>query len=616
MSYPWLPLEIYAHILKLLEPSSDSDVSVKTLVRCSEANSTLRNAAILPSLWEPHYRLRYSNSDPEHEESRKQKYHANWRLMYAERSRLDARALDILQSMMAEPRGRLLLARDVAHGLSFDVWHALELLTRGPIPRCFLDESAQHEQDVNKPIPPHAITRKFWAKAMLGVIARRNAIRTWGRLHQPGHDVTFEEALSGLSAFFCVSPYQISHQLDELASQCRAYLSNGKFPIDTSVHDDVVSVSVRICEFLRSLGFRAAESSRFHNLFNHFPHRVLSTNKQTLPMSLVWLFVAIAKRLGLQASPVDFPGRVLAHVAVTNPDQEDVLLDVYGSEVRAVLSASEDIPRMLSVAGFHQLQVSPRSIPTGPSPAGPMLLRAARNIVGSFHIMTQAEFDEISQTDYESASYAALCADLVMTNNGRALTHLVDPDWPTRLDVAPVLLDSVAPLLSTMNRSLLERRCRELLNDDEIPRGPSLYHESAKGVKYFVGLFFTHVAYAYVGCVVGWEPTCMATEEWIVRMGVDNLSGGRHQPFYKVITLTGSPRYVAEQNIVPMDPTPPDLPSRFYNKHQTVGMFFHDADVMEGRRGRMLLSQEMLSQYPEDDAVGQRWVETGDLYLL
>ncbi|KZT30820.1 hypothetical protein NEOLEDRAFT_1126455 [Neolentinus lepideus HHB14362 ss-1] len=608
MSYPWLPLEIHVYILRQLEPSLHSNASVKTLVDCSQTNSLLRSAAILPDIWEPHYRVRYSHSEPQHEAMRREKYGSDFRLMYAERYRLDQEALEHLESMMVQPQRRHTLARRVAHDMSFDVWRILELQTQAPIPRCFLYDDLE-DDDPNANVPPHAITRIFWAKAMLGTIARRNAIRTWGRLKRGEEDVSFEEALSGLSAFFCVSPHHITSELDIMGSLCRVYLSKGRWPIDTSVRDEVEDAIMRICEFMRNFGFRAADPGRFHNLFNHFPHCVLNTHKVTLPMSLIWLFVSISRRLGLDAAPVDFPRRVLAHVAVTGSER-GILVDVYGSDQRAVLSVEEDIPRMLAASGFDPRQVDMHAIPIDPSPTKPMLLRASRNIGSSFHIMTQDEFDEMAQTDYENASYAALCADLILMNNGRALTHLVDPEWPARLDVGPVLMDSIVPLLSSINGSILETRCKQILSEDEV-RAPQYRSTAPRGVKYFCGMFFTHITYGYTACIVGWEPTCMASEEWISRMGVDHLSGGRHQAFYRVITLTGSPRYVAEQNIVPMQPTPPYLARSFFLKHQTMGMYFEDADMVEGRRGRMLLSRELSLKYPEDDEMGARWVEMG-----
>ncbi|TFK56651.1 hypothetical protein OE88DRAFT_1730121 [Heliocybe sulcata] len=624
MSYPWLPLEIHVHILSELEPSAHWDASVKTLVNCSEANTLLRNAALLPALWEPHYRVRYSHCESQYEALRQEKYNSDFRLMYAERVRLDQEALQLLEEMMVQPERRHTLARRVAHGLSFDVWRVLELQLESAIPRCFLPEDLEDASRVY--VPPHAVTRMFWAKSMLGTIARRHAVRTWGRLQMPGQDVSFEEALTGLSAFFCVSPHHIASQLDVLGSLCRVYLCKGRWPIDTSIREQVEDAVTRICEFMRNFGFKAGDPARFHNLFNHFPHCVLTTHKDTLPMSMVWLFVCLSRRLGLEASPVDFPRKVLAHVSVSG-SEEGLLVDVYRTDQKVVLSAEADIPATLAAVGIPRNQSNIHEIQTRASPAGPMLLRAARNIGGSFHRMTQAEFDEMAQTDYESASYAAICADLILTNNGRALAHLVDPEWPTRLDVAPVLMDSLAPLLSSMNSNLLEKRCKEILAESEVR---ATQYRSG-GVKHFCGMFFTHVTYAYTGCIVGWEassspdtaplvclsilaqPTCMASEEWIVRMGVDQLSGGRHQPFYKVITLMGSPRYVAEQNIMPMDPTPPHLVRSFFLKHQTMGMYFEDADIAEDRRGRMLLSRELRLKYPQDDEAGAQWVEMGRL---
>ena len=64
-------------------------------------------------------------------------------------------------------------------------------------------------------------------------------------------------------------------------------------------------------------------SERYHDIDNHYPHKFLTTNHQTLPMSLVWTFVCLATRFGFEARPIGYPGTVIA--AIKLPDSKEWL---------------------------------------------------------------------------------------------------------------------------------------------------------------------------------------------------------------------------------------------------------------------------------------------------
>ncbi|KDQ63273.1 hypothetical protein JAAARDRAFT_694627 [Jaapia argillacea MUCL 33604] len=616
MSYPWLPHEIYVHILSQLPPRTNCDSSVKVLAECSLVNSDLRNAASLSALWQPHYRIRYHHSVPSREATRREVCNEDYRLMYFARRRLDRRALRILEGVITDGRSRHDGARELVRDLSFDVWDTLNIEIHRPLPRGFRfgsegGEDSQEELDDHE--RSQGITRMFWAKTLLGSIARSNAVQEWGRLlhPQPGApEVTFEDALTGLSAFFAISPHEISNQLDALSERCRAYLTSRHRSLDSASPEfDLADTCAKICDFLRDEGFQAASSNRFHNLFNHFPHSVLSTNKKTLPMSLVYLFVAISRRLGIVVSPIDFPVRVIAHVASGNPTTPDILVDVYGSSSKAILSVSDDIPERLLAAGVLPSEALTYIMP---SPASQLLLRTTRNIIGSFQIMNEAEISSLPHVEFQSASYAAICATLLLIPNNNILERVAFPNWPLSIDAGPVLLDGVVPLLPPRDGRILERRCKEIMDNQAVAETPSFRSRAAKRIKFFVGMFFQHIRFAYVGLIVGWQPTCMASENWIANMGVDHLQHGRHQPFFNVITVQGSPRYVAQENISPWNPTEDDIRD-FFQGYGNLGMYFRDVDRPEhcGSRGRLLLSQELHEEYPEDDNAGKQWVMYG-----
>jgi len=77
-------------------------------------------------------------------------------------------------------------------------------------------------------------------------------------------------------------------------------------------------------------------------------------------------------------------------------------------------------------------------------------------------------------------------------------------------------------------------------------------------------------------------------ELWIQQMGVDNLTGGRNQPFYNVLGDDCTQRYAAQVNLRE-DANQP------FNPHPQIGKFFKHFS------GTWYTPNESLQQhYPED----------------
>lgn len=133
-----------------------------------------------------------------------------------ERRRLDRRALRVADEIRVNPVGRHERAREVARELSFDVWNALRLETLIPTPQYFLKEKEGEEvvepyRDVDG---EEVLPRKFWAQAILGVIARRESILLWAKIFTPrpedeGKSPTFVDVIASLSAAFGVSMKEV-----------------------------------------------------------------------------------------------------------------------------------------------------------------------------------------------------------------------------------------------------------------------------------------------------------------------------------------------------------------------------------------------------------------------
>lgn len=204
-----LPLDLYISCLEHLPAERvECRGGVPTLVNCLRANALLREAALVPSLWERHYRVRYPHSEHfDESHSNWRLPHAesspNWRLLYAERRRQDNLALQLLDEVVSQREGRYRRAATLTT-LSFDVWDVLDIECSLPVPSMFGGNAVGTAA-------PYALTRRFWASSILDTISRRFAIMQWGKLvnQDVTHSISFVEAFSSLSCFFGKPPQEV-----------------------------------------------------------------------------------------------------------------------------------------------------------------------------------------------------------------------------------------------------------------------------------------------------------------------------------------------------------------------------------------------------------------------
>ena len=200
---PELPVELYTHVLGCLDPKDPS--SLKTLFSVLWTSTYLRTAASASTLWKPYYELRYTQCVPENEARRRAQFGDDYFKLYMKRRELDHRALTLVDGIRLEIVGRNARARVLAQELSFDVWDALRAETVLPLPKYFRSPRDKGMEDP----APHAFPRRYWARAVQGVIARYWAVRMWQRAVTGDPGVTFEEVLLGFSTFFGWSPYAV-----------------------------------------------------------------------------------------------------------------------------------------------------------------------------------------------------------------------------------------------------------------------------------------------------------------------------------------------------------------------------------------------------------------------
>ncbi|OCH94687.1 hypothetical protein OBBRIDRAFT_788940 [Obba rivulosa] len=592
-SLPWLPVEIYTHILTFLPPT---DAGLTALISCLSANSALCAAAQTTALWEPFYRARYTECVEERETARRAAHGGDWRLLYRERRRLDRAALRLLDETRVELAGRHRNASRFAKEFSFDVWDALELEAHLPPPPIFRPQPQGGSDEAAGDDVPHALPRRYWAQIMQGVIARHYALGRLVRVCRGDDSIDFEEALACLSAFYDKSPKSVSKQLDELAAFCRQQLAQWNTELDPNQQEfDLRLVCERIRHALRSQGFGPAEGSTFHEPLNQFPHAFLNDHRKSIPMSLVYVFVGVCRRLGIEAGPLNYPHRVLAHVTASGPRGTTVLFDMFSDQPAEQAST-------ISPVGAHSADFL--------SPCRPvvMLQRAANNIINFVQFQRIHRTTSLTEVNLW-ADYAACTCFLLRTQEQHLVPH-VSQFKP--YDGVAVLCDVLGPALSGPARQILEQQCAAIEAADE-QRATQVFLRSEHNVQFFVGLIFKHARYSYTGCITGWEPKCMASDDWRAHMEVEKLARGADQPFYTVIAIDGHKRYVAEENIIPIVLTK-DIARTLSQSRAYFSRCFEGAQFGEGsmQRGRLLPSEELRKVYPEDDAAGAAWIAEGE----
>ncbi|KAF9041733.1 hypothetical protein BDZ89DRAFT_1009505 [Hymenopellis radicata] len=584
-----LPLDILISILEHLPASHalDGEESILVLIAFLEANALLREAAKISTIWQPHYLARYHHCNDYEDSQRRSETKGDWRLLYGARRRIDRKALNLLDHIVEQRNGQLDHVAALC-SMSFDVWDVLEMEA--------LNRTFYNDPSDSSSVAPHAITRRYWARTILDSIARIYAVNLWDRQQRGDFSVTFVDSFSALSCFSGYSPKYISLIFENLISRCRQHLLDKNCVLLCGEPGyNAVDLCTQICHFMASEGFGAVESHAFHNINNIFPHKYLTTNKKSIPISLVHVFVAVARGLGISASPVDFPQRVLAHISSPDPTADDFYVDVFGAETKMILSLREDIVNLVMRHGIPAQSMAPY---ISPSLSPPMLLRTSRNILASLNAGIV-----VADNQPRVPLYLAFTLYLLMTTREQFAARATA--YMGLVDCVTVLPQSIAPIFpegSAVREHLEEKRRSVIqLHSRTIPVSLRSAPENMH-VKFHVGTIFQHKTYKYKGCICAWDNVCKQDEKWIREMNVDKLPKGRNQPFYTSFSIDGSERYVAEDNIEPLNASL-DMILQFFPVIHNFAVYFSDIETEKtSDRARLVLSPEMQRAFPEDDA--------------
>lgn len=237
----------------------------------------------------------------------------------------------------------------------------------------------------------------------------------------------------------------------------------------------------------------------YYDTKNSFIHLALGTNRKSLPLILVGIFVSIATRLGLDAHPFNYPGHVHAIIRLppsttTNispspePSPEYIHVDVANS---AVLSPTSLRDTLL----MHNYPTAAIPVVLSPASTHSIIMRAARNITNSRDRQRNTPINR--EWERCASLYAALCLFVLEPQNVDAYGHaqpllgLLEAQFP--LDAEGVLMGVVAPALSPNVRERLEPKIRKM-EDDELVHTVAVSRETY-GIKHYVGMVFIHKKY-------------------------------------------------------------------------------------------------------------------------
>lgn len=498
-------------------------------------------------VWRRHCLSTWNNWDTGHELDTKLSQpllQTDWRALYLQRVQIDRRAGDLFESLLATQQARGSRMHELAI-LGADV---KDLLIR-------LWKHTPNDAD-------DVLARRWHAEAILGLKGRHEAIKVWSSL-RAGEHVELEDALGAYDEFVLgCSPgvEALKSSLDGIAAAVRE--STPDFDSLT-----IRQKAIRISEHLRSEGIVGISNvEEYHALRNNFMSLALTTTAEDrrgcLPLQSVAIYCAIARRLGVDARPSNFPRHV--HAVITAPADKSLdgeLRTEYASSEADIemmhmdpFRHNEEIPQGELLGQLSQIGVPPHRYTEflGPANELEMVLRTGRNILVSVDGLRmpgeQAPDEEDSelQPDPDAAKYAALWSlfiqgdsDPVVANTRRRqatryLLEKLQSDYPQDVDmyaeIAPPLLEGLP------EHALVLQVVQQLIAAGREAKIPVTRPEpDADLVQHRIGTYFEHKRYDYRGFIVGWDPTCAATANWIVQMRVDDLPRGRDQPFYNIM---------------------------------------------------------------------------------
>lgn len=479
--------------------------------------------------WDARHDLKNKISDPPAQ--------TKWRYMYNERRKNDKQALELFNDLLATQQNRIHRMEEISK-LGDD---ATDLMME------LRDQTPNDAEDV--------LARRWHAEAILSQIHRKTALDKWTRL-QKRQMVRLEEVLGAYDLFVLGGRKGDLKDVDEEFDRIAKDIETS----DPEYNDlSIRQKSIRVAEYLRHhrlVGNPNAQED-YHALRNNFISIALFDEAHSsLPLQSVAIYCAVARRLGINARPSNYPAHV--HAVIEAPS--DMTLD--GKWKTVNLDAEPEIMHMDPWRTSEEVptdQLTLRLTQMG-APAGQhavflgatstleMALRTSRNIM---HSVQEARDRQRGITrrptypDIEAAWYSMLWSMLILGDSNAAATlhrrrqclpYLAEhfqAHFPEDLGLFERII--VPMFESEREHAVLMHLIVTKRAADQNKKAPKPRMEADQNVHNKVGQHFQHKRYGYEAIIVGWDNKCSAEQDWIQQMRVDDLPRGREQPFYHVM---------------------------------------------------------------------------------
>lgn len=461
-----------------------------------------------------------------------------WRQLYNERRRADKKAMEIFEQVVSAQQHRIERMEEVSK-MGYDVKDIL-LKVR--------DRTPDDAEDV--------LARRYWADALLSQIHRHTAVEKWSRL-QKRQMVRLEEVLGSYDLFVLAGRKGDLNDIDvEFDRIARAIKDRDPEFEERSIRQK----AVQIVRWLRSENLVGnPDEDNYHALRNNFISIALFDDVHTsLPLQSVSIYCAVARRLGVNAKPSNYPHHV--HAVIEAP--QDQTLDgkfktaIQGAEPEIMhmdpWRSSEEVPRDQLTHRLSQMG-APRTqhiVYLGATTTLEIALRTGRNIMASVQEARERAVGGMSRRpsfpDIEAAWYAMLWSMMVLGDPAdpaslhrrrQCLPYLAEHFQTHFPEDLSLVESSLLPLFhDEREHHVLTQLVNTLRVADRNAKAPCPRNKDAEqNVMYKVGQVFQHKRYGYEAFIVGWDYKCTADNGWIERMRVDQLPHGREQPFYNVV---------------------------------------------------------------------------------
>ncbi|GAQ83437.1 hypothetical protein KFL_001480060 [Klebsormidium nitens] len=331
---------------------------------------------------------------------------------------------------------------------------------------------------------------------------------------------------------------------------------------------------------------------------NSFLNKVLEGRKG-IPITLAIIYATIGRLSGIHVDCIGIPAHFLVRVGSEGSPEERFIDCFHGGR----LLTRDDVAQLLRSMGVAYQRELLR-----PAAAVSVWARMCNNLVEAYR---RQENDPEGRPQIRTVQrrllrtldmLLAVCPHEAGARFLRVKVELASLQFEGALEDIQALLRMEEAGRETPPRALLLQyvhRAQEMKRQHQgwceevrAPRPP--------GLLYRVGQVMHHMQYDYRGLIFGWDPVCTADEEWIQAMQVDRLSGGRAQPFYRVLVDEQERRsqstYVAQENIELIAPTAQPL------QLEEFGMHFLGFSANGEGSGVYVPNAYLRYRYPEDFA--------------